>query len=384
MKNKIYSTLQPHLGDLYANKPWNKPGLQLHLAKILIVHHKNYTADVQLIDTGAIVSSSASNEGRYAARILSPSAFFDDESMTSSGVVEPYQAGQLVTVAFLSNKDTMPIILGSFHNTFDENHNVLPKMYPINPDDSMEEFRENSKYLRVHPSQFYYKVDGIGAMEMSHPSGTFIKMDPDLYSEIDDSHNGFGHTDLTEKNPMTGDTRTAFMEEQALPIKFLLNHLSSGGIVDGNSTTATALPSWTKFFIDEHGMLRVTRDPNNNSLSYFQLDPDGTYTLRRQLDSSDHGQGSKYTELKITNEGEVYLTINLGSNEATITVTKLGEIQVKDAFGGELVMSDGDIYLQSTKEMRVNGANSSIVYVSDTSPSDPYEGMVWIDTSGDV
>lgn len=369
--------LQPHLGEQYANRDYNK-SMSIYLAKILKVHHKHNTADVQLVYSRNVISSSPSTEGKYSARITVPSAHFDEETLTSSGVVEPMQEGQLVMVAFLGEGQGNPVILGSFHDTFRPDNNILPKIYPVDPRNSMEEFREHLKYLRVHPSQFYQKIDGIGSMEMSHPSGTFLKIDPDFYEEINDSHKKFDHKHLSEKDPHTGQTRSARSEETALPVKVLLSHKSSN-IGSGEEVVDDA--SWTKLFIDSDGMLRITRDRNDGSLAYFQISEKGGFTLRKQHDSDQHGEGSSYSQIEVGDKGNVSLSKRTEKGEGTIGITENDELIVQNHTGSGMTIDDQDNMVLTAKTMRLLSEKDTIVHISPTEPLNREGAKVWIDTS---
>lgn len=307
--------------DVY--KPSSNMGGQLSLAKVTAVNHKYGSCDVQIIKNNAIISSSQSTEGKYSARIATATAYYNPDTLESSGVTEPYQVGQLVLLAFLDESSSKPIILSSFHNVFDITTNVLPDYYPLQPTLVASEFLETLKYLRVFPSQVYTKVDGVGGIEFSHPSKTFLKIDNGIYLPnglymTDDRDTGIDQQDLSEKDPITLETRSGKTEEEGLPINLLFVHRSN--FFDADTT-------WTKFFISKDGDIRVLRDTNTENLSYFQIAADGAMKFRRQLDSHTVESGSNYSEVSIDEVGNV-LTQNVSpSGTSAIKVGCDGSIE---------------------------------------------------------
>ena len=314
-------TFQPHLGRFEDDyKGFNNLGY-LSLAKVLKVHNKFNTADVMLVRTNDIVSSSEINEGRFGARIGTPSAHFDRTLMATSGVIEPIQEGQLVVLAFLDGMKSQPIIICSFHDTYSPQTNVLPNIYPLNPTSSSEELREALKYLRVLPSQFYTRIDGVGGVEISHPSKSFLKMDNGMIDTVDDSHEGFDHKDLEEKDSITFQSRTGRTEEALLPVNILFSHRSS--FMDEATT-------WTKFFLSAEGMFRATRDNNDGKLTYNELTPEGEYVVRRQLDSPEHGEGEDNTEVRLGTDGSYKIIRDKQGVQTIVDIDAEGKVTISN------------------------------------------------------
>lgn len=341
---------QPHLGRLENNyKPHDNLIGYLSLAKVIKVHHKHNTVDVEIIKSRDMISSNASNEGKFGARVLVSTAHFDSQKLTSSGVIEPIQEGQLVVLAFLDGLKKQPIILGSFHDTWDFTHNILPDVYPVNPLNSLEEFREAFKYLRVFPSQLYHKVDGIGAVEWSHPSKTFLKIDPDLNGKISDAHNGYDHSNLTEKDPFTYETRSGNSEETLFPVKMLFTHRTY--FVDEET-------KWTKFFLDSTGLFRITRDNNDSKLTYWEISNDGRYLIRRQNDSENHGEGENYTEIQIGTDGTYKVLQKKTDSEAKINVDSTGAIKISRTDG---TLATSSIDIDSNNDITLSHKSGSYI-----------------------
>jgi hypothetical protein len=352
-------------------KPHNNMNGVLAIAKVLKVHHKQGTVDLQIIKTNDVISSDASNEGKFAARILTTTANFDAVTMSSSGVLEPMQEGQMVLLAFVDGLKANPVVLGSFQQTWDATQNILQDTYPLQPDNGVWDRRQALKYLRVHPSQWYMRVDGIGAMEMSHPSKTFLQVDPDIYDEgINDTHRGYDHSNLNEKDPMFGDTRSGRTQESTNPVNILFVHRSSA---EDASTT------WTKFFVNSSGMFRVTRDNNDGMLSYLQMEDTGSIKIRRQIDSPVHEDGNNYSEISLAETGEVSIARTVDGGTSSMSIDGNGDIMIQHSSGKYLKIDSTGI----TGDGISGGGGSGGVgyYVSATEPVNAPDGTFWIDTS---
>ncbi|MMZ43502.1 hypothetical protein D1872_50540 [compost metagenome] len=340
-------SMQPHLGRFHNNyHPSDNMGGYLALAKVLEVHHKNGTADVMIVKTNNSLTSASDNEGRFAARIGTVNAHYDKDQFATSGVVEPIQEGQLVVLAFLDGLKSQPIILTSFHNNLDTRNNILTNVYPLEPLKSIEDFNEALKYLRVFPSQLYHKVDGSAGIEISHPSKSFLKVE--AADIIDDSHEGFDHDDLSEKDPNTFRTRSGRTEESSLPINLLFVHRSS---FEEDFTT------WTKFFLANEGLFRITRDNNDDKLLYQEFSEEGAYCIRRQLDTPKHGEGQDYVETRIDTDGTYNIIRKKQGKETKITLN--GDVL-------SIVRGDGQTTSITLDDNAVISTNGDIKLQADT------------------
>lgn len=342
--------LQPHLGRQFKDRYniQDNTGV-LSLAKVIRVHHKQGTVDIQIIKSNNTIVSNPENEGRFGARLLTSTAHFDEVLMSSSGVVEPIQEGQLVVVGFLDNQKKQPIILGSFHKTWQNEMNVLTDTYPLDVANDFDAMREGNKYLRVFPSQLFHRVDGIGAIEWGHPSTTFLKIDPDLSQSIGDDHGQFDFEDLTERDPYTYETRRGRTEESSLPVKLLFVHRSSSTPDEDEDEDAL---TWTKFFLDSSGLLRITRDTNDNKLTSLELSDTGAFKVKRQLDSAFHDEGTSTAEIGITEEGGTYMKREFAGLEIKVQITNDGEMLVEHHSGSFLKFTnDGDVILEAKQRL---------------------------------
>jgi len=296
-----------------------------YLAKVTKVHHKSNTIEVVLIKSMSKLTSAIENEGNLGVRMMVPSGHFDAIKQTSSGVVEPMQVDQLVVIGFLDNTGTSPVMLGCFHDTTYYKNNILTEKYPLDIDNNFEDLREGLKYLRVTPSQMYHRIDGIGGIEVSLPSTTFLKIDIDTEDVITDEHSGFDHEDLKEKDPYRQyTTRKGVTEEAQLPVSMLFVHRSS---------FYKEFTTWTKMFLNREGTLRLSRDNNDDTLTFWELGEEGGFTHRRQLDSSylpgsNIDDSKNYGELRIDKDANYHLErIDEESKRQTKTSLTLDSVE---------------------------------------------------------
>ena len=340
---------QPHLGraeDSY--KPGSKMQGYMAIAKILNVHHKHCTADVQIVNTSDVFSCPTSLEGKYSPKILSSSGGFSVKTMTSWGTTEPIMEGQLVLLAFLDAARTKPIILGVLPDTEDSFKNILTTIYPLNQDNPQDK-AEALKYLKVFPCQSYDKVDGDGGVEHSHSSKTFFKMGYDPYDVITDSHNGYDHKDLSELDQLIGKVREGRDEPSTFPLNILFCH---------RSNFDDAVSTCTKLFIGKTGMPRITRDNNDGTLSYQEISPEGKLISRRQIDSNTHGLGADYSESIIDIDGSISVIRHTSKGDSSYLISSSGEISINHNTGSFIRFDEnGDIIIKASGRVHtIDGA----------------------------
>jgi len=337
---------QPHLGrpeDLY--KPSSKMQGYMAVAKVLVVHHKLQTADVQIINTSDIFSCPASSEGKHSPKISTPNSGFDPIFMTSWGTIEPMTEGQLVLLAFLDSTGTKPVIIGTLHDTEETFKNTLTSIYPLNEHDA-NDMAEALKYLKVFPCQSYHKVDGHGGIEHSHSSKTFLKMDSDVYNTISDTHGGYDHKNLSELDQVIKRVREGRTEASMFPLNILFCHRSN---FEDSFTT------WTKFFLDKFGMARLTRDNNDGTLSYYEVAPGGSLKSRRQIDSDIHGLGENYSESIINSDGSISVVRNIQGELSEYNISVSGELSMVHPTGSFIKLdNNGDILIKSARYVKIN------------------------------
>lgn len=356
--------LQSSLGKVYQDSHQDMfMNGYLTVAKVLKVHHKSNTADVVVVNTKDTITSSHDNEGRFSARIVTSMSGYDNNRKKSWGAVEPIMVGTLVLLGFLDNMKSRPIILGKFHEP-DSSANISTLDYPLNPEKPGYQRREALKSLHVYPSQAYRKLDGEGNIEFSHPSKSFLAMyntSADSQDYLNDSHRGFDHEHLSETDPQTGEPLETDFEEAKTPLKSLFVHRSS---FDNEVTT------WTKFFLKEDGTFRITRDNNDEKLTFMEIAKNGTWKIRRNVDTSDHEGSKNYGEVVVEGDGSAYFQRIINDKSSVIGL---------DGNGNIILETDGSII--STALTRFIENNHLIV--SDDEPENPPPGLIWIDTSDD-
>lgn len=283
---------------------------QLCLGKVIKVHHKRYTADVQLLSNKDTLSSSSKNEGRYACRIAVSHAGYDSSYKKPFGTIYPIMKGDLVIVGFLNNERKKPVILGFFHLNDEDvkkpNYkNILTSEYPLsNPDELLT-------YLSVSRIQDFLKINGVGNLELSSHTKNFLVFTED---DISDDVDGFDYEDLSVKDKKTKET-IGLDESNWENKKFL------AVFRDHYSDKST---SWLKLFVDTTKLIfRLTKMQKDKKLSMLEIDKNGKITLRRQLDSNKINSGSNYTELSIEENGDFSVQYR-GSNTTSIKVSDSG------------------------------------------------------------
>lgn len=316
------------------------------LGRVIEVHHKHNTADVMIVNTKDTLVGSPLNEGRFSCKILSSNAHYDEDTGLSWGVIEPISKEDLVIVAFLENNKSQPVILKSLHR-LDGTNSIMPKNYPV------YEAKDVLKFLRVFPSQNYFKALGNGDIELTFVGKSFISVG----ENISDSHGSTDFSSLSEKDPRTGKTRQVtgengdntdisakvFMPDPSVK-KFLAVFRDS---LDDSAT------SWLKLFYDS-GMFRATKDNNDGKLSYMELQKNGALRIRRQLDSNGFGQGTDYSEIIVGDSGKISVTrvgsfgkLELSVSNGSFSLTKDSDCVIAITPSGDLTITARNIVLKN-------------------------------------
>lgn len=324
------------------------------------VHHKTGTADVTVVNTKDVYSSSTENEGRFAARILQRDGAYDERRERYWGSTTVLQEGSMVLIAFLDSMKHRPVILGTL--PYEDNiNNVYTDEYPLKERVPGFNRRESFKKLRVSPSLTYSKEDGEGNIERTFGSKSFLAIyntagDPE--GNVYDNHNGFDHEHLSEIDKRTLQVLETDWEECKTPTKLLFVHRSSFSKED---------TKWTKFFIDSTGGTRVTRDTNDDKATFVEIEDKGRFRVRRQLDTPDLDESDDHSETSIEEDGAIMSTRKTPSGiEAQIELTASGDIIVKRVENGEettlvvgasglTVSTQGDINFNVGGTFKVNG-----------------------------
>lgn len=312
----------------------------LSVGKILKVHHKTGTADIILVNSNDEYSSSAVKEGRYSARMLQRSSFYDEKSKRYWGTYDPLAIGSLVLVAFMDGMKSRPVILGAL-NRPDNEKNINTTIYPLDEKKAGFQRREALKQLQIFPNLTYKKMDGEGNIERTFGNKSFLAIynaASDFQDTLRDNHGGFDFQDLSENDKRTGETIESDWDESKSPMKLLYVHRD----VDGKG--------WTKVFIDVDGTLRITRDADDGTLTYVEMDEPGNIKVRRQVDSPEHGQGNDYAETGINVEGTIYSERKKNNQKSTFSMRP----NSVDYY------TDGDVNITAKGDVNITGATINL------------------------
>lgn len=335
--------LQSSLGRVSSNstkkdRTWNDG--YLALGKVLKVHHKRYTADVAIYGSSDVIMSDTKLEGKYACRIAVNSAGVDEEFREPYGEIIPIHKNMIVLVAFLKNSKEKPVIIKAFHNidesTGAKNYdNILPSEYPIN----FEKIgtAEMYRYTNINRVQDVFTIDGVGNMEISSHTKSFFLASVD---EVDGEN--FDYEDLHTKNKRDGKT-VYIPEVKSYPLKYLAVFRDS---YRDNET------NWLRLFIDaiktSFRMVKVQRE--DKMLTSINLDENGAFTVRRQLDSEKWDSGEEYVETVTTETGDIEITRKKSGKTTTIIVNN----------DGVSVKTEDNIEMESDKSIKLKCKNTTI------------------------
>ena len=285
----------------------------LSLAKVIKVHHYSGTADIQMVNTNDRITSSSENKGRFAARIMARSSYFDEKTKRYWGSFDPIAEGSMVVVTFLDGLKKRPIILGTFHRP-DNEENPNPGIYPLKEKQPGFHRREALKQVQIFPNLTYFKMDGEGNIERTFGNKSFLAIyntSGDPVEIVNDKHNSMDFEDLSENNKRTGETIEPDWEEAKSPLKLLFVHQDSEKV------------GKTKFFVDPSGTFRITRDSmDGETITFLEVKSDGTVTVRRQLDNPYFDEGEDFSHLKINPDGSVSVTRKKLEEIVTLDMTE--------------------------------------------------------------
>jgi len=283
------------------------------LGKILKVHHKNHTADVQLIGTSDIISGSEATQGINACRIMERHAGWDSFFKVSYGNITPVQEGEIVAVGFLDNLKSKPIILGSFFDT-DNSKNPLPVDYPLFGADEVERY----EHLFMDRLQDYSYLSGTGEFEMVHHSRAYITSSE---KALDDSRDGFNYNSLKIKSKNTKST-VGLTENQRefKPLDILVS------LCDKINDVTSGL---LRLFVSaKTGSFRITKDTNSNKLSMIEMQSDGTMRVKQQLDTYKRDKSTNYSEVRMNPDGGISVVRNLNGSVSSFQIGQDGSLTI--------------------------------------------------------
>lgn len=329
MDNLNKPQLQSGLGEVVSNKTskdrnWNMG--YLAMGKVIAVHMKRYTADVQILKSSDKHTSILSQEGKHACRICVRNAGFDTIHNKPYGETLPLQVGSLVLVGFLKNSQDQPIIISVLHDISEEigennASNILPTQYDEDIDDELP------SYTSISNIQDFIHVDMEGNFEIaSHTKSFIVGKEQVMDDEMYDFEN------LSVKNP---DRTTIHVEEKySMPKKYMA--VFRDNFVDN-------LTNWLKIIVDSaKTSFRLVKLQQSDSKSTFlELDENGTIRVKRQLDTKSFEDSTQYSEMSISSdgivniqtvgEGKTEIVINPSGGEMTINTTARTKINANQS-----------------------------------------------------
>jgi Ribonuclease G/E len=273
----------------------------LFYGKVTKVYPKYHSADVELYNNQyGKLTSSASNEGKYACRILEPLAGQDSTENTIFGVSHPVQVGCYVVVGFLSNYSAQPVILGC--------------MFPSDEKNIISSDDDCYKELSVSRLKDYKVINNSGELEIASHAGTMLSTS---LNEIDEEF----------------ELENAQMAEQ-YPVDKTSNPLSVVGFVRtavGNiKIVANAVKGALKL-INKVGTKSAFIDFDSEGNIEIGVESGTTTSIKVKPDSIEISKGGT-TTVSVDSSGAIKLSTNTAVNiNATsgATVKSAGAVVVR-------------------------------------------------------
>ena len=316
-----------------AERTWNDGSVDAGM--VTKMHHKRSTADTAVVGARNEIKSRDEQEGRHAPLIISRYAGYDDQYDRPYGEFIPYQPGDRPIVVYANNEKSKPVIVGVTHHS-DEDvgdvnlKNILPAEYPIDPHDKRESLRQ----IWIHRSQDAVTIDGDnGEFEISSHTKSFIRS---CSNNQDDET--FDYEDLVlkdKKSVLAGEPKTIHLPKRySFPLKYFAVFRNKYEDTDTD---------YLRFCVDasEVSFKWMQQKPNDDKLTYAHLRQDGTYLVRRHLDTSKRTGSRDYAEACIHEDGSMW-----ARRESPITVT---ECEVRDD-GAYVTVGGGNTQVQCTKD----------------------------------
>lgn len=343
---------------------------EITLARVTKVNHMNGTCDVITMD-GTVIAGSIDAKGGGGVRITQSYGGYDESTGAKWGQIKPLAIGTWIVIGFLDSQKTNPVMLATLPNS----------SYSFNSQTSLIENKagwnrmEALKTLDVHPDMSYNKIDGEGNREITFANKSFFKtfnktVDPD--DTFTDSHMNFDFNDLSEIDE-TGYPIQSKFDESKTPNKMLFVHRTD---FDDEKTT------WTKFYLGMDGLFRLTRDNNNKTLSFMEYSKDGSFKVKRILDSSYDEDGKQYSQFVIDKNGEIVLS-KVDNDKATHMGVSQDNIAYIESGDGSYIRLGDRIEIEATdglySETFQKFIESHHIVVSELEPQYPDQHLVWVD-----
>lgn len=306
-------------------------------AEVVAVNYEHGTVDVKLLRNGDLISGG--DNPQLSCKILKSNGGTDPESGTYWGEQHPIAIGDYVVVGYLEGRTNRPFIMGFIDNTEKDQNLMEPTMQPQEQD--------KLKYLKVYPNQTYFKIDNLGNTEQTHLNGFETSTDKDL----DDNFSGTTEEHLSEKNKTSGKTLGL---ESTLKNVLKVVKTAGGGLV--------------KYFIGKDGSTRFSHMMTGGKTTFIEFNPDGSFKLRKQVDSDGLNSGSNYTQTQINPDGSITTTRNSGGVVTESTINADGST-ITSVCSGKCTFSvgtDGSITVNSESGLTAN-TKGAVSLTSNTS-----------------
>lgn len=336
--------LQSSLGRVTNNSTRydRKNSNSIAIGRVTNVHLKRHTADVELLTAGGSISSSSSSEGKYSCRICTSSAGFSTTMNKAFGTITPLAVGTLVVVAFVEMSKEKPIIIGTLFDDSEltgeaNSKTILDDVYASSGILSKTDLE---RYTSITPSQDFITIDGTGNFEVaSHTGAFFTGQNKKLIDE-----DTFGFEDLSVSNA-DRTTRTA-KDIFNGKMKFIAAAKTVLGYIKAMVNAST-------------GAFKIFRQEESTA-SIIQIDDKGEISFRRHLDTkfSDVEESNKYTEIKITNEGVVEISVN-NENPTKLKITP-DSVEI-DTRNNIKIKADKQIDLETLSNLSIKADSLDIV-----------------------
>lgn len=325
--------LQSSLGEVTSVKTqkdrnWNMG--YLALGKVIRVHPKRYTADVQVLKASNTIMSAKDQEGRHACRIGVSNAGYSEKYKKPYGEIVPIQKGSIVLVGFLKNSKEKPVILRVFHDIGEElgesNYkNILNSAYASESDDSID------NYVNITPIQDFFRLDDEGNFEIGSHTKSFL-----VGKERAMDDESFDFEDLQTKT--SGQETVGVDEKYTTPKKYMAVF---------RDKFSDSLTNWLRIIVDAaKTSFRLAKlQQSENKSTYLEIDQDGAIRLRRQLDTKSFEGSKEYSEICIGADGVFTFTSQKDKDSST-------QLQIQNGETFSITQSSGD---NSTKITSTSG-----------------------------